>query len=108
MQEEIRIRILPCFSCFALNPLYHYIAMYEIRLCRMLLVQLMTEIPGGRIPRSVGVTDLLDQTVKYFSTDCNILRPEKERAVVAASSSGGYYTGDFQQNSSQVGAQSTI
>ena len=59
----------------------------------MLLVQLMTEIPGGRIPRSVGVTDLLDQTVKYFTTDCNILRPEKERAG-AASSSGGYYTGD--------------
>jgi hypothetical protein len=36
---------------------------------RVVLAQLITRIPGARIPKSVNVTDLLDQTIKFFVTE---------------------------------------
>lgn len=74
-------------------------------------MQLITRIPGARIPRSVNVTDLLDQTIKFFVTENPDLYNNTETANQPIntevpflldrmeSQQPGYYTSEYLEGS---------
>lgn len=72
---------------------------------RVVLVQLITRIPGARIPKSVNVTDLLDQTIKFFVTENPDLYNNTETTSMntevsflldrTESQEPGYYTSEY-------------